>query len=58
MTVTLKNLKSGKLIKEKFVTDININNERIELHFDRRIRSTMVKTTISMRDYVVESIDR
>lgn len=56
MTVEIKNLKMGNIIREKFVTDIHIDGEWIELKYDRNIRATVTGKKVPMNMYVVESI--
>ena len=56
MTVEIKNLKLGNTIIEKFVTDIHIDGEWIELKYDRRIRTTITGKKVQMDMYAVESI--
>ena len=58
MTVEIKNLKTGTIITEKFVTEVNITDGRINLKYDRRIRTTMVGKSVSMDMYAIESIIR
>lgn len=56
MTVEIKNLKMGNIIREKFVTDIHIDGEWIELKYDRRIRTTITGKKVPMDMYAVEAI--
>lgn len=56
MTVEIKNLKMGNIIKEKFVTDVHIDGEWITLEYDRRIRTTMVGKKVPMDMYAIESV--
>ena len=58
MTVEIKNLKTGNIIKEKFVTDIHIDGEWISLEYDRRIRTTLVGKRVPMDMYAVENMYR
>lgn len=56
MTVEIKNLKMGNIIKEKFVTDVHIDDKWITLEYDRRIRTTMVGKKVPTDMYAIESV--
>ena len=56
MTVEIKNLVMGNIIKDKFVTHISIDEKWIRLEYDRRIRTTVVGKQMPTDMYAVVSV--
>lgn len=55
MTVELKNLATGKVITEKFVTNVSVDGEVIRIRYDQRIRHITCKTLV-MDQYAVVGV--
>ena len=55
--VELTNLNTGKVIREQFVTEVCMRDDRIYLKYDRRIRPTMSGKSVLMSEYAVTNIE-